>query len=132
MVGGAKAPSYIYKVKLIKIKVMKNKDIQNLQNALENVQSLETIEQKEAVLKQLKSQIRKLEIAVIAIGLVIVGLIVLPFLGILSFNAVLVLSIVSGALLIVKAFKDGEVLETEKFFLLISISNDKNQDKDGE
>ena len=111
---------------------MKNKDIQNIQNALENVQSLETIEQKEAVLKQLKSQIRKLEIAVIAIGLAIVGLIVLPFLGILSFNAVLVLSIVSGALLIVKAFKDGEVLETEKFFLLISISNDKKQQEDGE
>jgi hypothetical protein len=111
---------------------MKEKDIQNIQNALENVQSLETIEQKEAVLKQLKSQIRKLEIAVIAIGLVIVGLIVLPFLGILSFNTVLALSIVSGALLIVKAFKDGEVLETEKFFLQISIINDKNQDKDGE
>jgi len=111
---------------------MKNKDIQNIQNALENVQSLETIEQKEAVLKQLKSQIRKLEIAVVAIGLTIVGLIVLPFLGILSFNTVLVLSIVSGALLIVKAFKDGEILETEKFFLQISITNDKNQDKDGE
>jgi uncharacterized membrane protein HdeD (DUF308 family) len=111
---------------------MKNKDIQNLQNALENVQSLETIEQKEAVLKQLKSQIRKLEIAVIAIGLVIAGLIVLPFLGILSFNTVLALLIVSGVLLIIKAFKDGEVLETEKFFLLISINNDKNQDKDGE
>ena len=111
---------------------MKNKDIQNIQNALENVQSLETIEQKEAVLKQLKSQIRKLEIAVVAIGLTIVGLIVLPFLGILSFNTVLALSIVSGALLIIKAFKDGEVLETEKFFLQISITNDKNQDKDGE
>jgi hypothetical protein len=111
---------------------MKNKDIQNIQNALENVQSLETIEQKEAVLKQLKSQIRKLEIAVVAIGLVIVGLIVLPFLGILSFNTVLALSIVSGALLIIKAFKDGEILETEKFFLQISITNDKNQDKDGE
>jgi hypothetical protein len=111
---------------------MKNKDIQNIQNALENVQSLETIEQKEAVLKQLKSQIRKLEIAVVAIGLTIVGLIVLPFLGILSFNTVLALSIVSGALLIVKAFKDGEILETEKFFLQISITNDKNQDKDGE
>ena len=111
---------------------MKNRDIQNIQNALENVQSLETIEQKEAVLKQLKSQIRKLEIAVVAIGLTIVSLIVLPFLGILSFNAVLALSIVSGALLIVKAFKDGEVLETEKFFLQISITNDKNQDKDGE
>jgi hypothetical protein len=111
---------------------MKEKDIQNIQNALENVQSLETIEQKEAVLKQLKSQIRKLEIAVVAIGLTIVGLIVLPFLGILSFNTVLALSIVSGALLIIKAFKDGEVLETEKFFLQISIINDKNQDKDGE
>jgi hypothetical protein len=111
---------------------MKNKDIQNIQNALENVQSLETIEQKEAVLKQLKSQIRKLEIAVVAIGLTIVGLIVLPFLGILSFNTVLALSIVSGALLIIKAFKDGEILETEKFFLQISITNDKNQDKDGE
>ena len=111
---------------------MKRKDIQNIQNALENVQSLETIEQKEAVLKQLKSQIRKLEIAVIAIGLVIVGLIVLPSLGILSFNTVLALSIVSGALLIIKAFKDGEILETEKFFLQISITNDKNQDKDGE
>jgi hypothetical protein len=111
---------------------MKNKDIQNLQDALENIQALETIEQKEAVLKQLKSQIRKLEIAVIAIGLVTLSLIVLPFFGILSFNAVLVLSIVSGILLIIKAFKDGEVLETEKFFLLISISNDKNQDKDGE
>jgi len=111
---------------------MKNKDIQNIQNALENVQSLETIEQKEAVLKQLKSQIRKLEIAVVVIGLTIVGLIVLPFLGILSFNTVLALSIVSGALLIVKAFKDGGVLETEKFFLQISIINDKNQDKDGE
>ena len=111
---------------------MKNKDIQNLQNALENVQSLETIEQKEAVLKQLKSQIRKLEIAVIAIGLVTLSLIILPFLGILSFNTVLALSIVSGALLIIKAFKDGEVLETEKFFLQISIINDKNQDKDGE
>ena len=111
---------------------MKKQDIQNIKNALENVQSLETIEQKEAVLKQLKSQIRKLEIAVIAIGLVTLSLIILPFLGILSFNTVLALSIVSGVLLIIKAFKDGEVLETEKFFLQISISNDKNQDKDGE
>jgi len=110
---------------------MKKQDIQNLQEALENVQSLETIEQKEAVIKQLKSQIRKLEIAVIVIGLVTLSLIVLPFLGILSFNTVLVLSIVSGILLIIKAFKDGEVLETEKFFLLISISNDKKQQEDG-
>ena len=110
---------------------MQNKDIQNLKNALENVQALETIEQKEAVLKQLKFQIRKLEIAVIAIGLVALSLIVLPFLGILSFNLPLILAIVGGILLIVKAFKDGEVLETEKFFLLISLSNDKKQQEDG-
>jgi hypothetical protein len=110
---------------------MQNKDIQNLKDALENVQALETIEQKEAVLKQLKSQIRKLEIAVIAIGLVALSLIVLPFLGILSFNLPLILAIVGGILLIVKAFKDGEVLETEKFFLLISLSNDKKQQEDG-
>ena len=110
---------------------MQNKDIQNLKDALENIQVLETIEQKEAVLKQLKSQIRKLEIAVIAIGLVALSLIVLPFLGILSFNLPLILAIVGGILLIVKAFKDGEVLETEKFFLLISLSNDKKQQEDG-
>ena len=110
---------------------MQNKDIQNLKNALENVQALETIEQKEAVLKQLKSQIRKLEIAVIAIGLVSLSLIVLPFFGILSVNLPLILAIVGGILLIVKAFKDGEVLETEKFFLLISLSNDKKQQEDG-
>ena len=110
---------------------MQNKDIQNLKDALENVQALETIEQKEAVLKQLKSQIRKLEIAVIAIGLVALSLIVLPFLGILSFNLPLILAIVGGILLIVKAFKDGEVLETEKFFLLISLSNDKKHEEDG-
>jgi len=110
---------------------MQNKDIQNLKDALDNVQALETLEQKEAVLKQLKSQIRKLEIAVIVIGLVSLGLIVLPFLGILSFNLPLVLAIIGGILLIVKAFKDGEVLETEKFFLLISISNNKKQNEDG-
>jgi len=110
---------------------MQNKDIQNLKDALENVQALETVEQKEAVLKQLKSQIRKLEIAVIAIGLVALSLIVLPFLGILSFNLPLILAIVGGILLIVKAFKDGDVLETEKFLLLISISNDKKQQEDG-
>lgn len=110
---------------------MQNKDIQNIKDALENVQALETVEQKEAVLKQLKSQIRKLEIAVIAIGLVSLSLIVLPFLGILSVNLPLILAIVGGILLIVKAFKDGDVLETEKFFLLISLSNDKKQQEDG-
>ena len=110
---------------------MQNKDIQNLKSALENVQALETVEQKEAVLKQLKSQIRKLEIAVIVIGLISLSLIVLPFLGILSVSLPLILAIVGGIILIVKAFKDGEVLETEKFFLVISISNDKNQKEDG-
>lgn len=110
---------------------MQNKDIQNLKDALDNVQALETLEQKEALLKQLKSQIRKLEIAVVAIGLIALSLIVLPFLGILSFSAPIALAIAGGILLIVKAFKDGEVLETEKFFLLISISNDKKQQEDG-
>lgn len=110
---------------------MQNKDIQNLKDALDNIQALETLEQKEAVLKQLKSQIRKLEIAVIAIGLIALSLIVLPFFGILSFNLPIALAIVGGILLIVKAFKDGEVLETEKFFLLISISNDKKQQENG-
>ena len=110
---------------------MQNKDIQNIKEALENVQALKTVEQKEAVLKQLKSQIRKLEIAVIVIGLISLSLIVLPFLGILSVNLPLILAIVGGILLIVKAFKDGEVLETEKFFLVISISNDKKQKEDG-
>ena len=110
---------------------MQNKDIQNLKDALDNVQALETLEQKEVVLKQLKSQIRRLEITAIAIGLVALSLIILPFLGILSVSLPLVLAIVGGILLIIKAFKDGEILETEKFFLLISISNDKKQQENG-
>ena len=111
---------------------MKKQDIQNIQNALENIQLLETIQQKEDRIKVIKKEVRKLEVAVIAIGLGILSLILLPFFGILSFNTILVLSIVSGVLLIIKAFKDGEVLETEKFFLLISINNDKKQQEDGE
>jgi hypothetical protein len=80
----------------------------------------------------LKREILKLEIAVIVIGLIILSLIVLPFFSILSFSFTSVLAILGGVALIVKAFKDGDTLETEKYFLLISISNDKNQDKDGE
>jgi len=110
---------------------MQNKDIQNLKDALDNIQALETLEQKEAVLKQLNFQIRKLEIVVTVVGLISLILITLPFLGIFPFNLPLVLAIVGGILLVIKAFKDGEVLETEKFFLLISISNDKKQQEDG-
>jgi len=108
------------------------KDFKDLVDALENIQSLECVEQNEARLKELKREILKLEIAVIAIGLIILSLIVLPFISILSFSFTSVLAIIGGIALIVKAFKEGDTLETEKYFLLISISNDKNQDKDGE
>jgi len=110
---------------------MKEKDIQDLQNAVESVENVQTVKQAEARIKELKKGIRKLEIAVVAIGLGILSLIILPIIGIISFNITLALTIVGGIALIVKAFKDGDTLETEKYFLLISISNDKNQDKDG-
>ena len=101
------------------------KNFKDLVDAIENIQSLESKEQKEARLKELKSGILKLEISVIGIGLIILSLIVLPFFGILAFNVTSALAILGGAALIVKAFKDGDTLETEKYFLLISISNDK-------
>jgi hypothetical protein len=41
------------------------------------------------------------------------------------------LAIVGGILLIVKAFKDGEVLETEKFLSPNQFSNDKKPKEDG-
>jgi uncharacterized membrane protein HdeD (DUF308 family) len=107
------------------------KDFKVLVDAIENIQTLESKEQKEARLKELKKQILTLEISVIGIGLIILSLIVLPFFSIISFNVTSVLAILGGIALIVKAFKDGDTLETEKYFLLISISNDKNQDKDG-
>lgn len=101
-----------------------------MQNVFENIEEIQTKEQAEARIKEVKGQIRKLEIAVIAIGLIGLSLIVLPFLGILAFNVLTVLAILGGAALIVKAFKEGEILETEKFFLLIIFSNNKN-DEDG-
>jgi hypothetical protein len=110
---------------------MKEKDIQDLQNAVESVDNVQTIEQAEARIKELKKGIRKLEIAVIAIGLGILSLIILPIIGIISFNITLVLTIVGGVLLIIKAFKDGEVLELEKFFLEL-VYKQSNNTKDGE
>ena len=101
-----------------------------MKNVFENIEEIQSKEQAEARIKEVKGQIRKLEIAVIAIGLISLSLIVLPFLGILAFNVLSVLAILGGATLIVKAFKEGEILETEKFFLLIIFSNNKN-DKDG-
>ena len=101
-----------------------------MKNVFENIEEIQSKEQANARIKELKKQIRTLEIAVIAIGLIGLSLIVLPLLGILAFNTLSVLAIVSGILLIVKAFKDGETLETEKFFLLMIFSNNKN-DEDG-
>lgn len=101
-----------------------------MKNVFENIEEIQTKEQAEARIKEVKGQIRKLEVAVIAIGLIGLSLIVLPFLGILTFNVMSVLAILGGAALIVKAFKEGEILETEKFFLLIIFSNTKN-DEDG-
>jgi uncharacterized membrane protein len=101
-----------------------------MKNVFENIEEIQSKEQAEARIKEVKGQIRKLEIAVIAIGLISLSLIVLPFLGILAFNVLSVLAILGGVALIVKAFKEGEILETEKFFLLIIFSNNKN-DEDG-
>jgi uncharacterized membrane protein len=110
---------------------MKEKDIQDLQNAVESVENVQTVKQAEARIKELKKGIRKLEIAVVAIGLGILSLIILPIIGIISFNVTLALTIVGGIALIVKAFKDGEVLELEKFFLEL-VYKQSNNTKDGE
>ena len=110
---------------------MKEKDIQDLQNAVESVDNVQTVEQAEARIKELKKGIRKLEIAVVAIGLGILSLIILPIIGIISFNITLALTIVGCITLIVKAFKDGEVLELEKFFLEL-VYKQSNNTKDGE
>jgi cell division protein FtsX len=110
---------------------MKEKDIQDLQNAVESVENVQTVKQAEARIKELKKGIRKLEIAVVAIGLGILSLIILPIIGIISFNITLALTIVGGIALIVKAFKDGEVLELEKYFLEL-VYKQSNNTKDGE
>ncbi len=110
---------------------MKEKDIQDLQNAIDSVENVQTKEQAKARIKELKKEIRKLEVAVIAIGLGILSLIILPIIGIISFNITLALTIVGGVLLIIKAFKDGEVFELEKFFLEL-VYKQSNNTKDGE
>ena len=110
---------------------MKEKDIQDLQNAIDSVENVQTKEQAQVRIKELKKGIRKLEIAVVAIGLGILSLIILPIIGIISFNVTLALTIVGGIALIVKAFKDGEVLELEKYFLEL-VYKQSNNTKDGE
>jgi hypothetical protein len=107
---------------------MKEKDIQDLQNAVESVENVQTVEQAEARIKELKKGIRKLEVVVVAIGLVILSLIVLPFFSIIPFNITSALAIVGGILLIIKAFKDGEVLELEKFFLELVYKQSNNKE----
>jgi hypothetical protein len=102
-----------------------NKKIKVMKNVFENIEEIQTKEQAEARIKEVKKEIRKLEITVIAIGLIGLSLIVLPFFGILVFNVLSVLAIVGGGLLVRKAFKDGEPLEAEKFFLELIYTNKK-------
>ena len=93
--------------------------------SIQRIQEIKNLEQANARIKELKSQIRKLEFIVIAIGLIGLSLIVLPFFNILSFNILSVLAIIIGGILIRKAFKDGEPLELEKFFLELTYKNKK-------
>ena len=110
---------------------MKEKDIQDLQNAIDSVENVQTKEQAETRIKELKKEIRKLEIVVVVIGLGILSLIILPIIGTISFNITLALTIVGGILLIIKAFNDGEILELEKFFLEL-VYKQSNNTQDGE
>jgi uncharacterized membrane protein YjjP (DUF1212 family) len=110
---------------------MKEKDIQDLQNAIDSVENVQTKEQAKSRIKELKKEIRKLEIVVVVIGLGILSLIILPIIGTISFNITLALTIVGGILLIIKAFKDGEILELEKFFLEL-VYKQSNNTQDGE
>jgi uncharacterized membrane protein len=109
----------MYKKKL-KIKVMKE-----LVESIQRVQEVEGVDQATIRIKELKFQIRKLEVIVVVIGLIGLSLIVLPFFGILAFNLLSVLTIVGGGFLIRKAFKDGEPLEVEKFFLELMYTDKK-------
>jgi hypothetical protein len=93
--------------------------------SIQRIQEIKNLEQANARIKELKSQIRKLEIIVVAIGLIGLSLIVLPFFNILSFNVLSVLAVIIGGILIRKAFKDGEPLELEKFFLELTYKNKK-------
>jgi uncharacterized membrane protein len=109
----------MYKKKL-KIKVMKE-----VLESIQRVQEVEGVDQATIRIKELKFQIRKLEVIVVVIGLIGLSLIVLPFFGILAFNLLSVLTIVGGGFLIRKAFKDGEPLEVEKFFLELMYTDKK-------
>ena len=99
-----------------------------MKNVFENIEEIQTKEQADARIKELKKQIRTLEIAVIVMGLIGLSLIALPILGILPFNVFSALIIIGGIFLILKAFKDGETLEAEKFFLQIIFSNNKKEE----
>jgi hypothetical protein len=105
---------------------MNNKDTRDIYESLENIQSLDTVEKKELRLKYLKKEILKLEISVVAIGLIILGLILLSYFNSLSWFLTSIFSFI-GVRLIIKAFRDGEILEIEKFFLLIFLGKDKEQ-----
>lgn len=100
----------------------------DLKELIEYIQSLDTLDQKKKRLTYLKREILKLEITVILVGLLGLSLIVLPLLGIIKFSWLIGLAILLSALLIFKAFKDGELLEIEKFFLLIFMSNSEDKD----
>lgn len=78
--------------------------------------------------KELKRQILKLEIWVILISIFVICQIVLSFFGILNFNLGVIGMIIFGVLLIVNAFKDGEVLELEKFFIELIFLTKDNKD----
>jgi hypothetical protein len=101
------------------------KDTDNLINALNRIKTLETVDQQKAHLKYLKKEILNLEIAVVLIGLLGLSLIVLPIVGLIQFNFLVLLGIVMSIVLIFKAFRDGESFETEKFFLLLIMSKEK-------
>jgi uncharacterized membrane protein len=115
------------------MKNQEHKDINNVLEVLDKINLLVSLKEKEARLKEVKNQIHKLEIAVIIIGLVALSLIVLPFFGIITFSILSILGIIGSIILIIKAFKDGEMFELEKFFLIISITTYKNKkEEDGE
>ena len=116
-------------INILKIKViMANREIDDITETLDLIQSLETIEEKEEVLKYVKRGILKLEIIVIVFSLIALSLIILPLFGVMNYSLFSILAIVFCGFFIRKAFMDGESHETVKFFLLMSINNLKNSD----
>jgi uncharacterized membrane protein len=107
---------------------MEKKDIDDIVEALELIQGLKTIEEKYEILKYVKREIRKLEIMVVIFGLIGLSLIILPLFGVMNYSLFSILAVVFCGFFIRKAFMDGESHETVKFFLLMSISNIKNND----